>query len=239
MPNLLTTNLGLANIAEISSVLPKMDYKGASIATKEIKLQQRIKELETQKGNLATQSEEDKAELTESKQKLDAIEDSKNKKDEILGFISYMPAELLGDIKTMLDNRIKFFNRIGIAGMIVSVSVFFVYLVCLFCELPLPDNVAKYAMYVFFVVFPMLIAFMSYRQSNIKNKELETINDTIIKNQNIYGAINAIHMLSPSDKADENMLQMIQEYASKEMGLPTPKVADGDLKNDGMEIWLN
>jgi hypothetical protein len=81
----------------------------------------------------------------------------------------------------------------------------------------------------------MVIAFMSYRQSNLKYKELETINDTIIKNQNIYGAINAIHMLSPSGKADENMLKMIQDYGRKAMNLEVPKAVDGEWKNDGIE----
>jgi hypothetical protein len=145
---LIGANLNGADLFN-ANLIGAIGYKSASdssIATKEIELKQRIEELEMQQANLATQTEEDKKELEKLKKEQTTLTDGKTKKDEILKFISTEPSKSLGDIKTMLENRIKWFNSIGMVGMIVSVSVFLVYLACLFCELPLPDNVAKYAM---------------------------------------------------------------------------------------------
>ena len=155
-------------------------------------------------------------------------EKAEERKAEALEYITYTPSIHLENIKLTINDRIKYFNFTGIVAIILSGFMFIIGLFLLLSnKIDLPSNTFEYLIYVFTVLFPMVVAFMAYRQSNIKYKDLEAINERILNAANLEGSLQAINSLSPSDKADENMLKIIEKFAERSMGL-TLKQNDKD-----------
>lgn len=134
--------------------------------------------------------------------KLKKIQSSEEKIQKSIEFIDKFPSEHLQDLKTSLSERIDFFNKIGHRALIITFFTFFGYLGALIVELPIPKTSVAYFTNIFFIVFPTLVAFAALRQSNLKSKELEKIDEKLLNSKYLVGSLEAIQRISENNEED-------------------------------------
>jgi len=88
---------------------------------------------------------------------------------------------------------------------------FFGYLSALIIDLPFPRTSVAYFTNIFFIVFPTLVAFSAFRQSNLKSKELERIDEKLLNSNYLVASLKAIQKISPENNTNEEVLKSINK----------------------------
>lgn len=197
----------------------------------EIQLADKEKEINKLKEELKENNTNntDKKLLKERESKLRKLEESSNnlqkeietlkanekKAEETIAFIDKLPNEHLTELKNKLETRIETFNLIGtialyttVVSFIISFAYFIIHLVN---NIPVNNNAIVYLTNVFFVVFPTILAFASFRQSNLKSKELEKVDEKLFNSKYLVASLNAIQRISRESGGEEQILTSINK----------------------------
>jgi hypothetical protein len=220
-----TTNKQKSNIEKESSLEVELASNKDEIKI----LEERLKNSSQNKQQL----EEEKKGLEKVNEKLEKklkkLQSNEEKVEETIGFIDKLPTEHLGNLKNNLVKRIKFFNIIGTTSLVFTLITFLGYLGALILNLPAPTTGVSYFTNVFFIVFPTIVAFTAFRQSNLKSKELEKIDEKLLNSNYLVASLKAIQKISSEGDTNKEVLMSIN------------KIVDSILKvsNDDKEIGLS
>lgn len=161
--------------------------------------------------------------------------DEKNVKDTI-EFIDKLPNKYLSELKSTLEYRIKVFNRIGFYSLLVSGLTFLGYFVSLLFSLPVPTTAVSYFNNIFFIVFPTIVAFTSYRQGNLKSEELEKINEKLLNSNYLVASLQAIQRISK--ESDRDILVSINKLIDSILYKKDEKKVSDDLDINEVKTTL-
>lgn len=130
---------------------------------------------------------------------------------ETIGFVETIPEQQINAFKTKVGKRIDFFDRIGTISLTITSATFIGSIYYLIGNQHTPTNLVMYLNNVFFVIFPAIIAFASFRQSNIKSIELEKKDEQLLNSNYLVGSLKAIHKVSAENERDKNLLTTINK----------------------------
>jgi len=137
---------------------------------------------------------------------------------EIITFLASMPKEISEEQK-YLKNRRKRFTQFG--GLFLSLGVLtaiaLISNVLWDNKLGLPSitNTSQYFAYALAIGFPMAMAFLFYRQANVKSKEIEKINEKSILVQQVENALNSYNVLLSGDELKDKTISSIDRVINK------------------------
>lgn len=155
---------------------------------------------------------ETKEELKETKEEIKLFESNETTIKETINFIETLPEEHLKELKKNLEYRITVFNCIGIFSLWITLIMFFGHLVALaYGILDKPTEAVGYLHNVFFIIFPTIVSFASYRQSNLKSKELEQVDEKLLNSNYLIASLQAIQKISQPNEANNNVLTSINK----------------------------
>ncbi len=137
------------------------------------------------------------------------LKSNEKKVEETIDFIEKLPSEHLGTLKEKLERRITFFNWIGTISLIIASMAFVGYFYCLVTNIHAPTNAVAYFNNVFFIIFPTIVAFTSFRQSNLKSAELEKIDEKLLNSNYLVASLKAIQKISGENDTNEKILSSI------------------------------
>jgi uncharacterized protein YjbI with pentapeptide repeats len=163
----------------------------------------------------------------EKNQLLKQIEEQTKKKEnesaiieKVINSLNKAPRNIANK-KDEIQKRIKFFNRIGLISFFISLVFAVCYIINLFDFIHSSYNISftRYMAMIFPIIFPIVVAFMSYRQSNIKEKELKGIDEHYIYIHNIDSSLQALNHLNSGEefinKAQSVVDRLIDKTLSK------------------------
>ena len=190
----------------------------------------KITQLELEK----LQEEIKKAQDEKIKQEADikALKIKEKKIDEAIEFISQTPKKHLDELKEKLNKRVSLFNALGTISLAVTALSFVGYFIALVLEMPRPVTIAQYLNNVFFIIFPAIIAFASYRQSNLKSKELEEIDTKLLNSEYLEGSLKVIQKLSTNE--NEQILETIDKLVNHTLNVKVSN--EKEIPNEIEEI---
>ena len=137
---------------------------------------------------------------------------------EIITFLAAMPKEI-SDEQIYLKKRRTRFTLF--AGIFLSLGglIAFTLIVNLLCEnklsLPSITNTPQYFAYALAFGFPIAMAFLFYRQANVKSKEIEKINEKSILVQQVENALNSYNVLLSGAELKDKTISSIDRVINK------------------------
>ena len=189
-------------------------------------LEQKLFETEKKLKDISSQSEKEKIELEKKHKELATqlerlhLEKQKetNSIKEIITFLAAMPKEI-SEEQVYLKTRRKRFTLFG--GLFLSLGVLTAVVLMvniLFANklgLPIITNTPQYFAYALAIGFPMAMAFLFYRQANVKSKEIEKINEKSILVQQVENALNSYNVLLSGDELKDKTISSIDRVINK------------------------
>lgn len=170
--------------------------------------------------------------------KIEKLKSDERKVEKTINFIEKIPHDHLKELKSTLEHRIQVFNRIGFFSLIVSGFTFFGYFVSLILSLPAPTTPVSYFNNVFFIVFPTIVAFTAYRQSNLKSEELEKVNEKLLNSNYLIASLQAIQKISKESDRDDNVLLSINKLIDSILYKKDEKKVSDDLDINEVKTTL-
>jgi len=188
--------------------------------------EKKIKELEISSQNTQIKGEQAikekeflEKEATKLKEKIAFLEEEKQKEtdniEKIITFLAAMPKEISNEQKYLEKRRQRFTLLGGLSFSLGIISIFILIINFSLTKLPAINGASSYLAYIFPVVFPMVISFLFYRQSNMKSKEIEKINEKSILVQQVENALNSYNVLLSGDELKEKTISSIDRVINK------------------------
>lgn len=202
--------LNKSNIEKESSLKTKLDNKEKELNDLKEKLEKQNFPIE-EKEELEEIIKQRELSLFNMENELKVLQSNEKQVEDTIEFIEKLPTEHLSALKTNLADRIKFFNCIGKYSLIITALTFLGYLVALILNLPAPTTGVSYFNNVFFIVFPTIVAFTAFRQSNLKSKELEKINEKLLNSNYLVASLKAIQKISTESDTNKEVLVSINK----------------------------
>jgi len=136
---------------------------------------------------------------------------------EIITFLAAMPKEISDEQKHLKRMR-NIFIASGIFFLTCSILIptfLIINIVIDSIEMPKIENIGHYFAYALSIVFPVAISFLLFRQANIKNKEIEKINEKSILVQQVENALNSYNVLLSGDELKDKTISSIDRVINK------------------------